>query len=157
LGDGYKGSQLMSDNITISGLPELRNRLDPLRLDGFMTRAGQRGGNVMETTAKQNISRSVYSTPSSPHYRRTGYAQQSIVFSYRGDKGQVTMGAEYGKYLEQGTGVYIGRRPWYTSQIPGSDGVVYIRGMKKRPFWKPAENETKRRAPDIVQDIFNKF
>jgi hypothetical protein len=96
----------------------------------------------------------VYSSTASAYYTRSGKAQQSIIFRPISSKeGKVYMGVNYGQYLEHGTGIYHTpdkRTPWFTGKIPGTNGVVYIKGMKPRPFWNPAIKETKREIKNLA-------
>ena len=114
--------------------------------------------NFFETQAKKNLQKSVYASPKSPHYFRTGKARQSIINSkinnltYR-----VFMGVNYGKYLEEGTGIYRGRTGWWTTWGGVLPKAIWMNGMKARPFWKPTEDETRKEAPIIIQKVLNKY
>lgn len=110
--------------------------------------------NKLETKAKENIKQSVYSSSKPPApFKRTGKAQQSITVAKLDDlRSKVYMGVKYGQYLEHGTGIYRGRKPYWTTfggQIPRP---ILYKGMRARPFWKPAIDETKK----LVNDIINK-
>jgi HK97 gp10 family phage protein len=73
-----------------------------------------------------------------------GDLKQSIEIRYfnRGLSAEIIVGAEYGIYVEYGTGIYAlegnGRKtPWvYWSEKLGR--YVYTRGMKAQPYWTPA-------------------
>lgn len=73
-----------------------------------------------------------------------GNLKQSIEIRYfnRGLSAEIIVGAEYGIYVEYGTGIYAlegnGRKtPWvYWSEKLGR--YVYTRGMKAQPYWTPA-------------------
>lgn len=73
-----------------------------------------------------------------------GNLKQSIEIRYfnRGLSAEIIVGAEYGIYVEYGTGIYAlegnGRKtPWvYWSEKLGR--YVYTKGMKAQPYWTPA-------------------
>ena len=118
---------------------------------------------LMERTAKTNIQTSVYASPVK-EYKRTGKARQSIVRSEISSMSQrVYVGVNYGKYLEEGTGEPAGHKAWWTrlSNITGkpsdSNRVVKIKGMKARPFWKPAIETTKDNVPRIWKEEISKI
>jgi len=113
----------------------------------------------MERTAKENIQGSVYRTPvpKIPGYSRTGKARQSIMRGVVSPLQQrVYMGVNYGQYLEEGTGIYRGRKPYWTTFGGLLDRPIKYKGMKPRPFWKPAIEETKRNIQNIVKQEFKK-
>jgi HK97 gp10 family phage protein len=112
-----------------------------------------------ERTAKKNIRKSVYATPPKT-YVRTGKAAQSITRGPIQGGQRVYMGVKYGKYLEEGTGIYNGRKAWYTKlkNITGnSDDTSYvkIKGMRARPFWKPAFEATEAKSTEIAKKELN--
>jgi hypothetical protein len=116
--------------------------------------------NFAETRAKTNIRKSVYDSPRG-QYVRTGKAQQSIIGQMQGrDRARIFMGAGYGKYLEEGTGIPAGRSGWFTAKsnvIPGASGAIYIKGMKARPFWKPMVEATQKEAPKIMKRTVDSY
>lgn len=73
-----------------------------------------------------------------------GNLRNSIEVRYfnGGLSAEIIVGAEYGIYVEYGTGIYAlegnGRKtPWvYWSEKLGR--YVYTRGMKAQPYWTPA-------------------
>lgn len=118
---------------------------------------------LMERTAKTNIRESVYASPQK-EYKRTGKARQSIIRSKISPMSQrVYMGVNYGVYLEEGTGIYNGRKAWWTklSNITGQSAdankVIRIKGMKARPFWKPAIETTEKNIPRIWNEEASKI
>ena len=114
--------------------------------------------NFFETRAKKNLQKSVYASPKSPYYSRTGKARQSIIASKKDDLTyRVFMGVNYGEYLEEGTGIYRGRTGWWTNWGGVLPKPIFTKGMKARPFWKPAEDETKKEAPIIVKKVIQKY
>jgi HK97 gp10 family phage protein len=118
-----------------------------------------RVANVMEITAKKNIRNSVYASPKpSAPFSRSGKAQQSITVAKLDDlQSKVYMGVNYGQYLEYGTGIYRGRKPYWTTfgaQIPRA---ILYKGMKARPFWMPAIEETKKQIPSILKNEIDKL
>ena len=97
----------------------------------------------MERTAKKNIQASVYSTQAPKGFNRTGKARQSIARAQINPLAQrVYMGVKYGKYLETGTGIYNGRRPYWTTFGGQIERPILYKGMRARPFWKPAVKST---------------
>jgi hypothetical protein len=108
--------------------------------------------NYMETAAKKNLNEGVYqtATPGSP-FKRTRKAQQSIVGQMQSSQSaRVYMGVNYGKYIEEGTGIYNGRKPYWTTFGGILDYPIFYKGMKARPFWAPAIKETKSNLPDLL-------
>jgi HK97 gp10 family phage protein len=111
----------------------------------------------MERTAKLNIRQSVYSSPRGL-YNRTGKARQSIIRGVVSDTQQrVYMGVNYGIYLEKGTGIYNGRKPFYTTFGGLLDNPIKYKGMKARPFWKPAVDETRKNVSRIIKEETSKL
>lgn len=110
--------------------------------------------NFMETQAKKNISKSIYRSPKSPIYSRSGKAQQSIIGQMLSiNSAKVYMGVNYGKYLEEGTGIYNGRKPYFTTFGGLLKNPILYKGMKARPFWKPSIKETKQEIPKILTKV----
>ena len=72
-------------------------------------------GLAAEGFAKKEITKSVYDTPESPSYRRTGRLRNSITHTVSGDAAYVGTNVEYAPYVEFGT-----------------------RRTKARPFIKPS-------------------
>jgi len=115
-------------------------------------------GNYMETTAKKNINQSVYQSPKSSWYSRTRKAQQSIAMQKLGDyKAKVFVGVNYGKYLEGGTGIYAGHKPFWTTFGGQIKKPILYKGMKARPYWKPALLTTQKEVPNILNKEFSKL
>ena len=107
---------------------------------------------LMERTAKENLHKAVHSTPtpSIPGYSRTSKSRQSINRGVLGAYSQrVYMGVNYGKYIEEGTGIYNGRRPYWTTFGGLLPRPILYKGMKARPFWKPAIKTTRQEIPNI--------
>lgn len=116
--------------------------------------------NFFETRAKENINESVYASPQSPFYGRSGKAKQSIIASKKDDLTyRVFMGVNYGKYLEEGTGIYAGHKSWQLTKAFGRklETPITINGMKPRPFWKPTEEQTRKEAPIIIKKVIQKY
>lgn len=116
----------------------------------------------MERTAKENLRTSVYSTPAPRKpFRRSGKARQSIIRAVLGTLTQrVYMGVKYGKYLEEGTGIYHtpgARKPYWTTFGGILDKPVKYKGMKARPFWAPAIKKTRENVPRIMQEEASKL
>jgi len=102
--------------------------------------------NQIETKAKRNFN----VKPFSDLYTRTGKLQQSIINDQIDDQGlvrRVFVGVMYGHFIEEGTGIYAGKKPWF-GKIPRL-GYRKIKGMKPYPFFGPAIEDTKGDIPDI--------
>lgn len=146
----------ISINIDKKELNNLSKRLKNSSKE-FTERAVVRIATIMERTAKENIRDTVYSSPAT-WYKRTGKARQSIVRSSVGEnKQRVYMGVKYGRYLEEGTGIYAGRKPFWTTFGGQLDHPVKYKGMRARPFWKPAIETTKGKVPDILREEARKI
>lgn len=132
--------------------------------ESITARVITRTATFMERTAKSNIRESVYSTPKSKFYKRTGKARQSIMRSPVSAMAQrVYMGVNYGKFIEEGTGEPEGRKAWWTrlSNITGkpsdSKQAIKMKGMKARPFWSPAIKTTQETVPRIWNEEASKI
>ena len=148
----------MELSLSTTGFIEASKRLkDGAR--GAISKAVFRVANVMETTAKKNIRDSVYaSTKPGKPFSRSGKAQQSITVAKLDDlQSRVYMGVKYGQYLEFGTGIYRGRKPYWTTFGGQLTRPIFYKGMKARPFWMPAVNETKRQIPEILKKEIDKL
>lgn len=107
----------------------------------------------MERAAKKNIRESVYKSAPSKWYRRSGKSRQSIMRSPISNTSQrVFMGVKYGTYLENGTGIYNGRKPFWTTFGGQLEKPIKYKGMKARPFWKPAITETRKNVQRIMNE-----
>lgn len=110
----------------------------------------------MERTAKENLQDSVYKSPTT-WYSRTGKARQSITRGVINPLTQrVFMGVKYGQYLETGTGIYNGRKPFWTTFGGRLERPIKYKGMQARPFWKPAIKETRKNIQRIVKEEITK-
>ena len=147
-------------SVSTKGFVELEKKLNtPITYK--LSKLVFRVGNKMETTAKQNIRQSVYSSPASAFYARSGKAKQSIVLERKDElTARVFMGVNYGRYLEEGTGIYhepnahkawFGKIPVEEEYKDFDDGWRLIKGMKARPFWKPAIKTTRTFATEQLK------
>jgi HK97 gp10 family phage protein len=113
--------------------------------------------NYMETQAKKNINKAIYQSPAGK-YTRSGKAQQSIIGQMLStNSARVYMGVNYGKYLEEGTGVYNGRKPYFTTFGGLLPNPIFYKGMKPRPFWVPSVKETKKEIPKIFEKVIKEI
>jgi len=111
----------------------------------------------MERTAKEKIQQSVYASPTGV-YKRKGKARQSITRGVISPTQQrVFMGVNYGQYLEEGTGIYNGRKAYWTTFGGLLDHPIKYKGMKARPFWKPSIEETQENIPRILEEEASKL
>ena len=107
--------------------------------------------NDFETNAKKNIRKSVYQSEKGK-YKRSGKALQSITGRMLSNsKAKVFMGVDYGRYLETGTGIYNDRTPFWTTFGGLLDKPIKYKGMKARPFWQPAVEQTKKNIPILLK------
>lgn len=145
-------------NITINtrGFVELANKLNT-DMSKVLDRAIFKVGNFMENEAKKNINESVYSSTPSEFYKRTGKARQSIILQKQGTgKVRVYMGVNYGRYLEEGTGIYANNKPFFTTFGGKLDKPIKYKGMKKRPFWQKSVEATQSQAQTIIDNEVKK-
>ena len=148
----------MNIQIQIQGMDKFGKRLDKKKFDSFINATLFRVGNYMETQAKTNIKKSVYSNKIGNFYKFSGKALQSIIFpGVQNKQSKVFVGVKYAKYLETGTGIYNGRKPFWTTFGSQLDRPILYKGMKARPFWNLAIESTKKEIPKIQKEIFNKF
>lgn len=82
------------------------------RLDIALKRAFKAIGLQLERNAVIEINKSVYDTPESPNYKRTGRLRSSI--THRSDSRSATVGTnvEYAPFVEFGTSKGKGPRPY---------------------------------------------
>jgi HK97 gp10 family phage protein len=148
----------MQLQLTTNGFVETSKRFK-LGARPAISKAVFRVANLMETTAKKNIKKSVYSSPKpSAPFSRSGKAQQSITVAKLDDlQSKVFMGVEYGQFLEYGTGIYRGRKPYWTTFGGQIDRPILYKGMKARPFWIPAVESTKKQIPEILKSEIDKL
>ncbi|CDQ22572.1 HK97-gp10 family putative phage morphogenesis protein [Halobacillus karajensis] len=71
-----------------------------------------------------------------------------VEYSATGYSAKITVGAEYGIYLEFGTGIYAvkgnGRKTPWVYWSPKLGRWVYTRGIKAQPYFFPAVDRAKR-------------
>jgi len=148
----------MQLELSTTGFIEASKRLK-VGARGAISKAVFRVANVMETTAKKNLQKSVYASPKpSAPFSRSGKAQQSITVAKLDDlQSRVYMGVKYGQYLERGTGIYAGRKPYWTTFGGQIDRPILYKGMRARPFWMPAVEATKKQIPEILQKEISKL
>lgn len=138
----------MSFNVNIT------SHADEIRedMDGAIARALERVGLQAESFAKANC-------PVDTGNLRNSITHEVSAFSFKGAK-EVFIGTavQYAPYVEFGTGVHAetgGRNtPWV---YQGSDGKFYMtRGMKARPFLRPAVRDHIPEYKAIIEDELNK-
>jgi len=111
----------------------------------------------MERTAKINFNQDVLSYKPKINLR-TGKAQQSIIMQPLTPlSAKIYMGVNYGKYIEEGTGIFRGRKPYWTSFGGQLDHPILYKGMKARPFWSPAVKTTKANTSRILKEEMEKY
>lgn len=81
-------------------------------------------GGMMESNAKREVTKSVYSTPASSWYKRTGALRNSITHRKDGDSVVVGSDIHYAPYIELGTGKEYSPPPeWIESQAKKGRGL----------------------------------
>lgn len=100
---------------------------------------------------RRKIQESVYDKPNSGLYTRSGKAKQSIHSeAIDSDTYRVYVGVNYGRYIEFGTGIYAGRKAYWTTFGGLLDHAILYRGMPARPFFYPAVKQIKSNIPQII-------
>jgi HK97 gp10 family phage protein len=135
----------------VVGLPELEARLQQL---------GARAGDIIEIALRtgaleiQNAAKALVPRKTSTLMR--SITVETVAKSTSSAEVQVGPSAAYGKYVEFGTGIYAegggGRQtPW---RFKTADGRwVTTRGMRARPFMRPAFDETREAALQVIADV----
>jgi len=146
----------MSININIKNIEQLKNNYSKAQFQKRAYKIVDATGKFFENQAKRNIKKMVYSQPTS--FPRTGEAMRSIQWKFTHTtgttlKGTTYMGVPYGRYLEEGTGIYHtpgSRTPWFTN-FGGklAHGFMY-RGQKAKPFWEKTRKETVEKTPQFI-------
>lgn len=113
-------------------------------------------GNVIETEAKKNLDKQVYSKKAGL-YKRTGALKQSVILSKKSDGVEVKVGKAYGKWVEEGAGEPIGHKAWYTTWGGVLPKVIRMKGFEPRPFFKPAIQKGKKELPKIYKQQIKKL
>ncbi len=123
--------------------------LEPFLADA--KKAGMTGAPRLMKAALTNSTNRIQETARSKAAHRTGTLQRSILTQVDYPDAQVSVDTKYGKWVEQGTGIY---GPYQTPIVPksgkvmawnGASGPAFARstkGMKPRPFFKPAIEES---------------
>jgi phage gpG-like protein len=90
----------------------------------------------VEANAKKIIAEVVYAHPQIGNYKRTGHLMSSIhsLIDWSTMTGMVGTKVHYATYVEFGT---------YASRVPPFDS--HTKGMKPRPYLRPALNEWKQK------------
>ena len=107
---------------------------------------------------KVEVNKSIYLTkgPGKP-FRRTRKLAQSItaqMLMYAA--GRVFVGVNYGKYVEDGTGIYNGRKAYWTTFGGILSRPILYKGMRPRPFFKPVVDRYENTAADMIMADINK-
>ena len=108
---------------------------------------------------KVEVNKSIYLTkgPGKP-FRRTRKLAQSItaqMLMYAA--GRVFVGVNYGKYVEEGTGIYGFKKKAFWTTFGGIlDRPILYQGMAPRPFIKPVVDRYENTAADMIMADINK-
>lgn len=144
----------MQATIRIKGMAELTRRLREIKtaISDDLENAGTKGMLIIEGGAKDKVSVD------------TGDLRRRIItktLEKTESSVKIATGTnlEYGPYLEYGTGIYAengeGRKtPWvykYTG-TKGPEGWRFTRGMRAKPFLRPAYDENKERVQEVVRE-----
>lgn len=115
-------------------------------------------GLAAERFAKEEITKSVYDTPESPNYRRTGYLRNSITHALSGEDAAISeytddAKEQHGSYSgsapaakENEMSVYVGTNVEYAPYV--EMGTV---NMGARPFIKPAVTDHQKEYKEILE------
>lgn len=101
---------------------------------------------------QENVTKDIYSRkgPGSP-FKRTGKLRQSIVAQMlMFASGKVFVGAKYGEYVEEGTGIFRGRQPYWTTFGGILSHPILYKGVMPRPFFKPVVDYYRPRAGEMI-------
>lgn len=134
----------MGINIEIDGLGDILGNLGAMtaKLDGAVQRGVQKGGKYIQAECKAECPVA------------TGELRNSIVEQTSGGGGQYTSEvgptADYGIYVEMGTGIYAGGRqtPWRYQDAQGSWHTT--RGQKPQPYMEPGFEAGKDKAVEAL-------
>ena len=140
----------MGIGIEFSGLDGILESLGEkaAEIDGAVQRGVQKGGKEIQAECKAECP------------VKTGELRNSIIEQTSGSGGQYTSEigpmADYGIYVEMGTGIYAGGRqtPW---RYKGSDGNFYTtRGQPPQPYMEPGFEAGKDKAIDALTEEVRK-
>ena len=144
----------MRATIRIKGMAELTRRLREVKvaIGDTLETAGTKGMLVIEGGARDKVSVDIGEL-------RRGITTKTLEKIENSVKIGTGTNLEYAPYLEYGTGIYAengeGRKtPWvyYYAGTKGPEGWRFTRGMKAKPFLRPAYDENKERVQDVVRE-----
>ncbi len=144
----------MAATIRIKGMAELTRRLREVKtaISDTLEEAGTLGMLVVEGGARDKVSVDIGEL-------RRGIITKTLEKTENSVKIGTGTNIQYGPYLEYGTGIYAengeGRdTPWvyYYAGTKGEEGWRFTRGMKAKPFLRPAYDENKEAVKDIVRE-----
>ncbi len=111
-------------------------------------------GLQMERNAKIEIQKSVYDTPPSPSYKRTGRLRASLTYATKTQHSKGGSEAEAGDYAPMGTPdedkVYVGTNVEYAAYVEFGTSK-----MKAKPYLKPAIADHLSEYEEIVRTELN--
>jgi len=144
----------MTATIRIKGMADLTRRLREVKgaIADTLEEAGTLGMLAIEGGARDKVSVDIGEL-------RRGITTKTLEKSESSVKIGTGTNIEYAPYLEYGTGIYAesgkGRTtPWvyhYTG-TKGPEGWRFTRGIKAKPFLRPAYDENKEWVKEIVRD-----
>jgi HK97 gp10 family phage protein len=126
-------------------------------------RVGMVGAPRLVRAALVNSTNRIQSTARDKAPHRTGTLQRSILTQVDYPVGQVSVNVKYGTWIENGTGIY---GPNATPIVPVRAKALYwdgqffarsIKGMKPRPFFKPAIEESIGYIHDQFLQVINRI
>ncbi len=144
----------MTATIRIKGMAELTRRLREVKeaIADTLEDAGTKGMLAIEGGARNKVSVDIGEL-------RRGITTKTLEKSEASVKIGTGTNVTYGPYLEYGTGIYAengeGRdTPWvyYYAGTKGPEGWRFTRGIRAKPFLRPAYDENKEVVQDIVRD-----
>jgi hypothetical protein len=132
-------------------LNKINSKLNFIASDNLIEKVIFKVANRIETQAKTNISRLIFK-------QSTGKLLQSVsIQKINKLSTKVLVGAKYGLYVNRGTGIFIGRKPWLTSFGGVLENPVWIKGMKPRPYWTDAIKKVNKEKNLIIKKEIEKY
>lgn len=132
----------------------LEFKVEVVGLDSLLADVRRAGGNAkpLVTAALSNAAGKIQSTAREKAPHRTGNLQRSILKEISYPEATVSVNEKYGLWVEQGTGLYGPRGQRITPRSAkvlawSTDGGMafarWTRGMRARPYFKPAIEATR--------------
>lgn len=138
-------------NISKAQTRLIDNKLNILSKDDIYNKVIFKIANRLETQTKLNISKLIFK-------KSTGKLLQSVSIKQKNKlEAQVLVGAKYGLFVNRGTGIFIGRKPWITNFGGVLPHAIRMKGFKPRPFWDEAVKKVKEESKTIISTTIKKY